>query len=357
MKIYIKFIINLFNTSLLKVFIIFFFIILISNVLEQVEFFKKIDIDFFYLLFLSFLNTPNIVFEILPFIFLLSTQIFFIQLMDKNELEIFKYSGLNNIKIMKVLGIYSFILGLIFITFFYNISSVLKSSYLLIKNGYSPDDKYLAVITKNGIWIKDEINDSINIINAERLEDEFLIDVSITRFNKNYDILEILQSKKVNITSKKWTLFNPILSKKNSQSTLSKIILESNFDIKRINSLFSNLSSLSIIDLINLRNSYVSLNYSVTDIDSHLLKIATYPIYLTLVTIFSAIIMFNIGYQKNTFFKIMIGILLSVVIYYINNFLSVLGTNEKIPLVLSIFLPLILLSILNFISIIKLNEK
>ena len=357
MKTYIKFIINLFNTSLLKVFIIFFFIILISNVLEQVEFFKKIDIDFFYLLFLSFLNTPNIVFEILPFIFLLSTQIFFIQLMDKNELEIFKYSGLNNIKIMKVLGIYSFILGLIFITFFYNISSVLKSSYLLIKNGYSADDKYLAVITKNGIWIKDEINDSINIINAERLEDEFLIDVSITKFNKNYDILEILQSKKVNITSKKWTLFNPILSKKNSQSTLSKIILESNFDIKRINSLFSNLSSLSIIDLINLRNSYVSLNYSVTDIDSHLLKIATYPIYLTLVTIFSAIIMFNIGYQKNTFFKIMFGILLSVVIYYINNFLSVLGTNEKIPLVLSIFLPLILLSILNFISIIKLNEK
>ena len=357
MKTYIKFIINLFNTSLLKVFIIFFFIILISNVLEQVEFFKKIDIDFFYLLFLSFLNTPNVVFEILPFIFLLSTQIFFIQLMDKNELEIFKYSGLNNIKIMKVLGIYSFILGLIFITFFYNISSVLKSSYLLIKNGYSPDDKYLAVITKNGIWIKDEINDSINIINAERLEDEFLINVSITRFNKNYDILEILQSKKVNIASKKWTLFNPILSKKNSQSTLNKIILESNFDIKRINSLFSNLSSLSIIDLINLRNSYVSLNYSVTDIDSHLLKIATYPIYLTLVTIFSAIIMFNIGYQKNTFFKIMFGILLSVVIYYINNFLSVLGTNEKIPLVLSIFLPLILLSILNFISIIKLNEK
>tara|TARA_B110000967_G_scaffold62493_1_gene64236 strand:- start:418 stop:1491 length:1074 start_codon:yes stop_codon:yes gene_type:complete len=357
MKTYIKFIINLFNTSLLKVFIIFFFIILISNVLEQVEFFKKIDIDFFYLLFLSFLNTPNIVFEILPFIFLLSTQIFFIQLMDKNELEIFKYSGLNNIKIMKVLGIYSFILGLIFITFFYNISSVLKSSYLLIKNGYSADDKYLAVITKNGIWIKDEINDSINIINAERLEDEFLIDVSITRFNKNYDILEILQSKKVNIISKKWTLFNPILSKNNSQSTLNKIILESNFDIKRINSLFSNLSSLSIIDLINLRNSYVSLNYSVTDIDSHLLKIATYPIYLTLVTIFSAIIMFNIGYQKNTFFKIMFGILLSVVIYYINNFLSVLGTNEKIPLVLSIFLPLILLSILNFISIIKLNEK
>ena len=67
--------------------------------------------------------------------------------------------------------------------------------------------------------------------------------------------------------------------------------------------------------------------------------------------------MFNIGYQKNTFFKITLGIFLSVIIYYINNFFSVLGTNEKIPLILSIFLPLIILSIINFISIIKLNEK
>ena len=103
MKTYIKFIINLFNISFFKVFIIFFFIILITNVLEQVEFFKKIDISFFYLLFLSFLNTPSIIFQILPFIFLLSVQVFFIQLMDKNELEIFKYTGLNNFSILKIL--------------------------------------------------------------------------------------------------------------------------------------------------------------------------------------------------------------------------------------------------------------
>ena len=67
--------------------------------------------------------------------------------------------------------------------------------------------------------------------------------------------------------------------------------------------------------------------------------------------------MLNIGYQKNSFFKITIGILLSVVIYYINYFFNILGTNEKIPLILSIFMPLIILSIINFISIIRINEK
>jgi len=357
MKTYIKFLINLFNISLLKIFITFFIIILITNILEQIEFFKNIDLSFFYLFFLSLLNTPSVLFEILPFIFLLGTQVFFIHLIDKNELQVFKYSGLNNIKIIKILGLYSFILGIIMVIFFYNGSSILKNSYLLIKNNYSDDNKYLAVITENGLWIKDEINDNINIINARQVNNEFLLNVSITKFNKDFDLVEVLQSERVDITSKKWKIFNPITLKGNSQSTLNELILHSNFDLQKINSLFSNLSSLSIIDLITLRKSYMSLNYSVTDINSHLLKIVSYPLYLTLITIFSAIIMFNIGYQKNTFFKITLGIFLSVIIYYINNFLSVLGTNEKIPVTLSIFLPLIILSIINFISIIKLNEK
>ena len=357
MKTYIKFLINLFNISFFKVFIIFFIFILISNILEQIEFFKNIDLSFNYLILLSFLNTPSIIFEILPFIFLLSTQVFFIQLIEKNELEIFKYTGLDNIKIMKILGAYSFLLGIVFIIFFYNTSSILKNSFLLIKNSYSEDNKYLAVITENGLWIKDEINNGINIINANKVDNNFLLDVNITSFDKNFDILETIQSKKIDITLKKWVIFNPTILKGNSQRTLNETILESNFDLKKINSLFSNLSSLTMIELINLRKSYKSLNYSITDVDSHLLKIISYPIYLTLITVFSTIIMFNVGYKKNTFFKITLGILLSVLIYYINNFFSVLGTNEKIPLILSIFLPLIILSIINFISIIKLNEK
>ena len=357
MKTYIKFLINLFNISIFKIFIIFFIIVLITNILEQIEFFKNMDVSFTYLVFLSLLNTPSIVFEILPFIFLLSTQVFFIELINKNELEIFKYTGLNNIKIIKILGAYSFILGLIFIIFFYNISSVLKNSFLLIKNNYSEDNKYLAVITGNGLWIKDEINDNINIINANKVDNEFLLDVSITTFDKDFNIVEILQSKKVDITTKRWKIFYPTILKDNSQSILNELILESNFDLKKINGLFSNLSSLTMIDLINLRESYTSLNYSVIEIDAHLLKIFSYPLYLTLITIFSAIIMFNIGFRKNTFFKVTLGIFLSVVIYYINYFFGILGTNETIPVILSIFFPLIILSIINFISIIKINEK
>ena len=357
MKAYTKFLINIFNISFFKVFAIFFIIIFILNILEQIEFFKDFNLSFYYLIFLSFLNTPSIIFEILPFIFLISTQVFFIYFIDKNELAIFKYNGLDNIKIIKILSFYSFILGLILIIFFYNISSVLKNSFLSIKNNYTNDDKYLAVITENGLWIKDEINKNINLINATKVDNEFLLDVSITQFNRDFKILRIIKSDKVNISTNNWVITNPRIIQDNTSSYPDQLILESNFDLKKINSLFSNLYSLTFIDLINLRKSYKSLNYSVTDLDSHIYKISSYPIYMMLLTIFSAILMLNIGYKKNTFFTIMYGIFLSVIIYYINYFLNVLGTNEKVPLFLSIFLPLIVLSIINFTSIIKLNEK
>ena len=68
------------------------------------------------------------------------------------------------------MAILSFLFGVIIVTIFYNLSSNLKHSYLNIKNSYAKDNKYLAVITENGIWIKDAKNGITSIINAENLK-------------------------------------------------------------------------------------------------------------------------------------------------------------------------------------------
>ena len=87
--------------------------------------------------------------------------------MDKEELDIFKKISLSNFKIIRILSLSSFIISILLITVFYNLSSNLKFMYLEMKNKYSGDNKYLAIVTENGLWIKDEIDNKINIINAE----------------------------------------------------------------------------------------------------------------------------------------------------------------------------------------------
>ena len=357
MKTYIQFIIFIFLRSFLNIFLIMLSLVFILNILQEIEFFSTKNVSAFYPLYLSLMNTPSIIFEMFPFIFLISTQFFFIKLFNNNEINIFKYSGLKNSKIIYILSIVSFIMGLIIILLFYNFSSNLQKYYLEIKNQYITDKTYLAVINKNGLWIKDIIDKEIRIINSSKINNNILEDAFITVFDENYNLKSNIRSNKIDIKNKTWLIHNASIYEQNANRKIKELKFKTNFNQQRIESLFSNLSSLSLLKLYDLRNNYKSLNYSLVDVDMQINKILVYPIFLTLMTIFSSIIMFNTKRFKSNTFKFTIGLFFSVVIYYISNFFNVMGTTERIPLMFAVFLPIIFLSIVNSLMIIKINDK
>ena len=354
---YKKYILSSFSKILIEITFIFFSLILIINLFEEITFLKNIDIGVLYPFLLAFLNTPSIIIDVLPFIFLISTQLFFIKISSKNELFVFKYSGLTNNKILGLLVVFSFFLGILIIFTFYSFSSKLKGHYLETKNSFSNDNKYLAVITENGFWIKDEINDVISITNADKIDNHILKNVSIVQFNKNFELIQSLDSQEVDIKNKNWLLKNVIVSKDNISKQVDFLRLKSNFDIEKVNKLFSNLSSMSVFQLTKLKKDYLSLGYSTVDIQIYQNKIYTMPVYLAIMTLISGIIMFNSKYKKSKIFNIVLGIFLSVVIFYINQFSSLLGSNGKIPIVLSVWLPLVILILISLIGLVRLNEK
>jgi lipopolysaccharide export system permease protein len=332
-------------------------LVFILGILSETEFFSNSEVNPLFPVYLSLMNSPSIIFEMFPFIFLISTQFFFIKLLNNNEINIFKYSGLKNIKIMSIISLLSFFLGILIITFFYNISSNLQSYYLKLKSGFSQNDEYLAVITKNGLWIKDIIDGKINIINSSKIDQDNLTDTFITKFDSDYNLIKSIKSNKINIRNKEWIIYDAIIYENNASKKEKIIKFPSNFDEEKIQSLFSNLSSLTIFKLLDLRKNYKSLNYSLTEIDIQIHKIVSYPLYLALMTILSAVIMFNTKRFNNISIKISIGLFLSVIIYYINNFFNVMGLTEKISLVTSVWVPLLILTILNFLMILRINEK
>ena len=357
MNVHIKFIILSFLKSFFYVLIIMTSLVFILNLLSELEFFKEINVEIYFTLSLSLLNSPSTIFEMLPFILLITTQLFFIKLFNNNEIEIFKYSGTKNSKIITTISIVTFVGGILFISLFYNFSSSFKNFYLEIKSKYTSDGKYLAVITNNGLWIKDEINNKILIINSSEIKQNHLINNFITEFDSNYNVIRNIRSEKIDITNSKWKIDKPRIYEKNNYEIKNLVILDTNFDYKRIQSLYSNLSSLNFLQLYELRKNYKKLNYSLTEINIQLLKLISYPLYLLLITIFSSIIMLNTKRLEGTTIKISIGLFFSVIIYYMNNFFHVMGNTERISVLSSVFLPLIILSIINALMITKINEK
>ena len=81
------------------------------------------------------------------------------------------------------------------------------------------------------------------------------------------------------------------------------------------------------------------------------------PIFYGVLTVLSSIIMFNFTQQKSLLFHIMIGILMSVMIYYLNFIFNSLGSNGRIPIIVSIFFPLIIVSLFSIIGLVNINEK
>ena len=357
MKTYIRFLISIFFKSFIYVLLVLLSLVFILNLLTELEFFKDINVDLYFTLLLSFLNSPSMIFEMFPFIFLITTQLFFIKLFQNREIEVFKYSGLKNSSIILVVSIISFVTGLAIITFYYNLSSNLKNFYLGLKSSYTDDGKYLAVITQNGLWIKDEINEKIIMINSSEIKPNKLINNFITVFDENYISEKTITSKEIDISKNEWIIYDAKIFESNSYLNHKEIKLETNFDYNRIQSLYSNLSSLNIFMLYELRENYKRLNYSLTEIDLQILKLVSYPIYLLLMTIFASLIMLNIKRFDSTALKIAIGLFFSVVIYYISNFFFIMGSTERMPLIISIFIPLILLSFTNILMFRNINDK
>jgi len=357
MKTYTKFLINGFIKSFSNVFLVMISLVFILNILKEIEFLSNKEVNSLYPIYLSLMSSPSIIFEMFPFIFLISTQFFFLKLFDNDEINIFKYSGLKNFKIINILSLVSFFIGILIITAFYSLSSNLQHYYLQVKNQFSGDKLYLAVINKNGLWMKDVINNQTNIINSSKIDNNFLTNTFITTFDKDFNLIRSLKSDKIDIKNNEWLIYDVTIFENNVSQKSDLIRFQSNFDQKRIESLFSNLSSLSLLKLINLKQNYKSLNYSTIDVDMQIYKVVTYPLFLVIMTILSSIIMLNTKKTSSKVLKIVIGLFFSVVIYYINNFFNVMGSTEKLPLMISVWTPIIFLSLINLIMLVNINEK
>ena len=76
-KTYHEYLIKLFLKYLLVIISIFASLTFILNILEEIKFFNELNLSIYYPLLFTLLNLPSILFEIFPFIILITTQFFF----------------------------------------------------------------------------------------------------------------------------------------------------------------------------------------------------------------------------------------------------------------------------------------
>tara|TARA_A100001011_G_scaffold182456_1_gene191269 strand:+ start:3175 stop:4263 length:1089 start_codon:yes stop_codon:yes gene_type:complete len=360
LKQYENYLAKLFLKNIFLIIIVFTFLSFFLNIFEEIKYFENKENEIYYPIILTILNLPSIIFEILPFIFLLGVMFFFINIYEKDEIELLRSNGIDNLKITLLISIVSLIMGIIIIVLYYSFSSNLKSLYLNMKYKYSNTNDHLAVVNEDGLWIKEQSNDNMRtfIINAKNYKKNRLENLEITELDNNYNLINTIVADNANIKEKKWLLNDvKVFSKDKKTLKFLNYKYSSSFDSKIISNLYSNLNSLNILQLIKLKDNYESIGYSATEVRLHLNKLYSLPIYLTLTTIIGAILMFKLTFVNSKFFLVVIGVLVSVIFYYINYFSILFGKNETLPVELSIWLPQVIIFLICVMGLTRLNEN
>ena len=360
LKQYENYLTKLFLKNIMIVVVVFVFLSFLLNIFEEIKYFENKESNLYYPIILTILNIPSVIFEILPFIFLLGVMFFFISLFDNDEIELLRTNGINNSKITILISIVSLIAGILFIVIYYSFSANLKSLYLNIKYKYSDKGDHLAVVNEDGLWIKEKSKDGkkIFIINAKTYKIKSLENLKITELDINYKLQNTIVAEKANINNKIWLLKRvKIFSDQRKSENLNDYKYSSSFNSEIISNLYSNLNSLNILQLIKLKDNYKSIGYSPTEVKLHLNKIYSIPFYLTLTTVIGSLLMFRLNFIKSKFFLVIIGVLVSVIFYYINYFSILFGKNETLPVEISVWLPQILIFLICALGLTRINEN
>ena len=356
-KKYQQYLITTYFYHFIIVSIVFLTLGFILNFFEELKFFDDLEVKAYYPFILALLNTPSILFELFPFIFLITIKFFYIHLNDKGEIEILKNNGINYFKILSILSMLSIFLGIIILVFYYTFSSNLKSHYYNIKNNFSDENEYLAVVNESGLWIKEEIDQTINIIHAKKFKENLIEKVIITQTNSDFKKPKTIIAEKANISKKLWELIDVrIINYQGQNNTFVKLEYKSSFNGEIIANLFSNLNSLNLYQLYELSENYSKIGYSTTNVMIHLNKLYSMPIFFLLMTVLGFLIMIKFKFIKTKFFTVIIGVIVSVTVYYINYFSSLFGSNETLPVGLSIWLPHLILLLICTLPMVRINE-
>ncbi len=352
---------NFLRTFLMVTLIIFCFG-LILNLLEEIEFFKNLNVNIIFPLVMTIIYIPSIIIKLLPFIIFISSIWFMMKIRNNKDLLMLKTFGYSNLKILLILATTSFFLGWLILFFVNPLTSSFSKYYELTKSSYSKDIDHLVTFNKNGLWIKENLTyEKKRIIYAEKIENQLLKNVQIFHLGEKNNLEEKIFSSSANINSNEWILNDVAIFLKDDGIFKEKKIqvfrISSIYNIEKINSLFKNFDTISFVDLLTNYSGFLKNGYNERFLNQNLHMMLSMPFFLFLMTSLASIFTMNNLKQSDNFKLIISGLLTCLFTFYFKDLSLALGQTEKIPLTLAVWSPIIALGFFVFIGVLQINEK
>ena len=358
-----RYIINEYIKSLFVVIAVMLSIILLINLLDEFNFFKsKKDLKFIFFIIFTILKIPNLLINLFPFIVLFGGIVFYLKIYNHNEVISLRVMGYSNIQIILIPALTSFIIGYIIVFLIVPFSSSMLRYYESLRSEYN-ETKNLVFVNETGIWILDKNEKEKNIIRIEKISKDFSVvnQITIYNYDSSNNFIKRIDATEGFIKDKNWQLNKVYIistnKKNNNENYLNNYNYTSNVNISELKNVYKNTDTTSLLDINKEMAILEDKGYSSIDLRIRYQKLISFPIYLLAMSILSGLMIINLGKTSNYLKYGSYGVIISVIIYFLNDLSITIAKSGIISVDFSVWIPIFLIILLNLVGITQVNAK
>jgi lipopolysaccharide export system permease protein len=358
-----QYIVKEYLKSLLIVICVMFSIILLITLLDEFNYYKSNkDLKFIKFIIFTFLKIPNLLFNLFPFIVLFGGIVFYLKIYNYNEVISLRVMGYSNIKIILIPALTSFVMGYLIVFIVVPFTSSMLKYYEELKSE-NDQTKNLVFINETGIWIIDKNENEKNFIRIEKINKNFLniSQITIYNYDKNNNFIKRIDAAEGNINDNNWELYKVSIissyNKKNTENYLRNYDYKTNIKISELKNIYKNTDTTSLLDINKEMLILEDKGYSITDLKIRYQKLISFPIYLLAMSILSGLMIINLGKTSNYLKYGSYGVIISIIIYFLNDLSITIAKSGVISVDFSVWIPIFLIILINLVGIMQVNAK
>jgi lipopolysaccharide export system permease protein len=358
-----RYIINEYIKSLFVVIAVMLSLILLINLLDEFNFFKsKKDLKFIFFLIFTVLKIPNVLINLFPFIVLFAGIVFYLKIYNHNEVISLRVMGYSNIQIILIPALTSFVIGYVIVFLIVPFSSSMLRYYEDLRSEYN-ETKNLVFVNETGIWILDKNEKEKNIIRIEKINKDFSVvnQITIYNYDASNNFIRRIDATEGTIKDKNWLLNKvniiSINKKNNKDNYLNNYNYTSSVNISELKNVYKNTETTSLLDINKEMLILEDKGYSTIDLRIRYQKLISFPIYLLAMSILSGLMIIHLGKTSNYLKYGSYGVIISIIIYFLNDLSITLAKSGIISVDFSVWIPIFLIILINLVGITQVNAK
>ncbi|NND21755.1 MAG: LPS export ABC transporter permease LptG [Silicimonas sp.] len=337
-----------FFRSFLSVLLIFFAILFLIDLIEQIRRFGTTDTGFGTLMVLTVLNVPESLYRILPLIMILATLALFLSLARSSELVVTRASGRSALKSLIAPIIVAVMIGVIAVGAFNPIVAATQKQYEVLTTRISGEVSTLSV-SADGLWLRQGSRQGQTVIRANRanLDGTVLSDVTFLGYDRDGQPTFRIEAERAELVTGAWAITGAKEWRFDTGAAIPEVdafetprmSLASNLTRNQILDSFGTPSAIPIWELPGFIRRLEAAGFSARIHRTFLHMELALPILLVAMVLVGAGFTMRHTRFGRTGMMVMFALMLGFSLYFIRNFAAILGENGQIPVLMAAWGP------------------